>query len=1282
MSHLKFKYFTAFIAMIYVCLSSCTNSPVGKPGIYINEILCSNSGVNVSPLTNEQADWIELYNNYDTAVNISGYFLSDKEKDTTRWVFPSGTILAPKEYQIVWADRLDTLLHTNYKLSRKGGSISLYSADKKLLDYVDYFPQDVNVSYGRKWDGIEQWVYFDIPTPSSSNAKQTGVEQLIYSEDPMFSMNAGFYDSEQILFLSCLKDDVDLRYTLDGSIPDRNSTRYTDPLEIYTTSVVRVISIEKGKLCSRPITKTYFINETKKDMPIISLVSDQEALWDSVSGIYENSLRGLDRLANIEFFEDRKQVVNQEVDIKISGNWARYFDQKAMVIAAKSKYGKSTMDYQFFPNKRNYYFPSILLRAGGHPDKYLTTIRDGLGLSLSDEYSGIDHAGYRPTVVYLNGKYWGIYNIREKINADFIASNNNLDKKKFDLIQDSWLEVKNGDRKHYEKTLEFIKKCDKTKPSNYVKAKKIIDVNNFIDYTICELYVANIDWPNWNIKFWREKTDEAKWRWILIDLDFGFGSGAKVDFNMIEFATSPFMSHKQKKTNPPRATVMLRKLLEFPEFRKDFIQRFAVSLNVIYSTERILTIVNKFTDEKVNEMPAHLNRWKSSFYPDPWTPGLEFSIPSSMEEWDKNINLIRVFAKKRPDIIRKNLMKKFNIDGTVKIKTVANKGHIEINTINLEEGTQEANYFIKIPMKMEAIPNLGHKFLYWMVNGRKDHSVNLEFMPLSDGVIEAVFEKGTGSIIPCTITENKTLTADKSPYYVQCDVVVDKGATLVIEKGVEILMEKHRSIIVHGGLMCNGTEKHPISILPNPYTKTKEIGAIVVENASSKVVLNHVHISHGTWQHDKLKYKGTITAINSDISLDHVTVESAHFPFYSEYGNVAIRNSRLTSPKACDIINIKYAMNALVEGCDLPGNDYPNTDAIDYDQIKDGVIRNNTIYGFSGFNSDAIDIGEASSNILVEGNKIFNISDKGVSVGQGASAIIRNNFIYGCTMGVGIKDLNSHAIIEENTFYGNKYGVAVFEKNINAGGGTAEIKNCIFSQSKKKDVMLDTLSQVSIHYSLSDKEELVGEGNVYADPEFEDKLTFNFSLNENSPARKGNQVLGANVDLQRQQTPGIIINEISCSRTGLNGSNDWVEIYNNSSADVDLTGWTIKNEKHHSYTFPQHFTLKKNEYFVITNEQDKLLSRFPEVENVKENLDKRIINKGNVLLMYDAHMNLVDHVAYKSMSLWPENLREEGVLIKLKSPDLANEKETNWSVGETNSDTPGANNRSTSLSHK
>lgn len=693
-----------FFIICFVTIS-CTKKE-HKEGIFINEILSNNTCINYDPHFNNYSDWIELYNGYSEQKNISGWEIKIGKKRQKSWFIPKNTIIKPDSYFLIWADEKDTANHANLKLTSKPKLIQLLNQGK-VIDSVRVSKQKINVSYGRKSDGDDKWVYFHSPSPENDNSHNLGIKNKKRIDPPLFSLKGGVYVENQTIEISSKTDDK-IQYTLDGSRPNENSPTYTDAIEIDKITCIRAITINKEKLASKIITNTYLINPIG-NLPFVSLTTDRQSLWNPDNGIYENSLKKQNRLANFEYFDGNKQVVNMELDLSLHGNVAKDHPQKAFKVSAKEKYGKSTIDYKFFENKSAKSFKSLLIRAGGHADHFYTQFRDELAQHLHVGHTDIDFQGSRPIVVYLNGAFWGIYNLKEKLNSEYITSNYGLKEGQFSMLEQSWQEVKTGKREGYDQMLKFINSCEKT-TENYKIVNSLMDVHNFIDYNIVELWAANVDWPNWNIKYWKEESDTGKWRWIITDLDFGLDEGARVTKNMIEYATSPV---ETRETNPPGSTLLLRKLFEFKKFRNEFIQRMAVSLNVIYSTERVLQEIEKEKEWRAPIMPAEIEKWGGEVFKSQWG---DFSLVTSTEEWEKHINRLREFAKKRPEIMFNNFIKHFNLKGLIQIDTESEGGQISMNSIKIPQETSKGKYFYGVPIRLEAHANKNKKFVQWNIN--------------------------------------------------------------------------------------------------------------------------------------------------------------------------------------------------------------------------------------------------------------------------------------------------------------------------------------------------------------------------------------------------------------------------------------------------------------------------------------------------------------------------------------------------------------------------------------
>ncbi len=240
--------------------------------------------------------------------------------------------------------------------------------------------------------------------------------------------------------------------------------------------------------------------------------------------------------------------------------------QKSVRIFARKEYGDEFINYKIFPEKEIRKFSSLVLRNGGYPEFRSTMFRDGFMQTLISEEMDLETQAYRPCIVYVNGEYWGIFNIREKQNEEYLKENNGIDPNNLDILENN-MNVVEGDKSHYEHMLDFIRSNDLSIQSNYDSLKQWMDIDNYLNYQIAQIYFANNDWPANNIKYWRPKTDDGKWRWMLFDVDGGFGLNANYDFNSIEYATA---EDSKLWNNSPWSTFLFRNLLKNNEFADEF----------------------------------------------------------------------------------------------------------------------------------------------------------------------------------------------------------------------------------------------------------------------------------------------------------------------------------------------------------------------------------------------------------------------------------------------------------------------------------------------------------------------------------------------------------------------------------------------------------------------------------------------------------------------------------------------------------------------------------------
>lgn len=522
-----------------------------------------------------------------------------------------------------------------------------------------------------------------------------------------FSRPGGFY--AQPVALTLAAESVPIFYTTDGSKPTERARRYDgQPILIEKTTVVRAFA-RQGEVQSMVFTQTFFIGEPPTDLPIVSVAIAPAILFDPENGIMragpEADLSRADMpganfwtrkefACNVEIFEaDKRRVHNSPAGFRIFGGYSRTFPQKSVVLVARKKYGKKYFKHPVFGKGEGGKFKYLVLRNGGS-DCAGAHFRDELMSALTDDWD-IEKQAHRPALLYLNGSYWGIYHIREKINARFLQENADVDKDSLDLIEHKQT-VREGSLRSYRRLLDFIEKHDLAAPENYARVQAMMDVPNFCDHQIAQIYCHNTD-AGGNIRFWRPHRPGAKWRWILFDTDWGFGlhDPAAWRQNSLAFFTE---ADGPDWPNPPWSTFLLRNLLKNTEFRDFFVNRLCDRLNTSFSAENVLAEIAHFENQLAPEMPRHLERWKLS-----------------EAEWRRNLNVLRNFATKRPDVLRKFMAEMFDTGKPAGLEVLAaSGGTVWINNcVSVENKDFRGRYFENLPVHLQAVPDFGFKFVGW-----------------------------------------------------------------------------------------------------------------------------------------------------------------------------------------------------------------------------------------------------------------------------------------------------------------------------------------------------------------------------------------------------------------------------------------------------------------------------------------------------------------------------------------------------------------------------------------
>ncbi|MBU0472967.1 MAG: CotH kinase family protein [Bacteroidetes bacterium] len=678
-------------------------------GIIINEVMASNDSTFYDE-DSEASDWIELYNTSSEQINLAGYFLSDDSSNIKKWQFEN-TNINSGEYLIVFASDKDTVMnysHTNFKISASGETIILSDSMGNLVDQIDVPVSLTDISYGRLNDANTIWT-FQTPTPGAANAGNS-IESN--NDKILVSPSAGFYAAPISVELSASNE---IYYTLDGSDPDTNSSKYNGLLSINKTSILKATSFNEIHVPSQTVYQSYFINENT-NLPVISLFIDPDNFFSADSGIYVNYEEDWEKPAHIDFFDDDKNLgFSENVAINIYGGYTRRFVQKSLAVKFKSEYGNNKLEYELFPGFDVTTFKSFILRNSGN-DFDQTHIRDAFMQTLVKDLD-IDYLEYRPAVTFINGEYWGIYNIREKISEHYVANRYGVDPDNIDMMDGYsaynddendpdgeyglWvgnLEVVHGDTVNYKQLIDYLNTEDLSTDEAYNFIDNMIDIDECLLYYAAQVYYNSQDWPANNSKYWRERTPEGKWRWILYDLDFGFNlyeynnEGNNEDHVDYVFSGDPSQRPWSK---PVESTFIPRKIVENSKIKNQFVNQVADLLNSNFKKDRVLSIMNEIADHIANDIGRHRTRFNLN---------------------GDNLNRMISFAQNRPTYLRNHVRNFFDSgsDCSIKINTKG-RGKVKINSLTLmpEDLPWSGVYFQDNTIHLNAIPEPGYKFDGW-----------------------------------------------------------------------------------------------------------------------------------------------------------------------------------------------------------------------------------------------------------------------------------------------------------------------------------------------------------------------------------------------------------------------------------------------------------------------------------------------------------------------------------------------------------------------------------------
>ena len=690
---------------------------ISSAQVLINEVSASNRS-NMADDFGEFEDWVELYNAGAATVDISNYFLSDNPANPTKWQIPAGTSITPGQHRLFFCSGRDLdnglAMHTNFKLTQGNGETVLFSDNGgALLDQIVLQPTLVNHSRGRFPDG-GAWRVYTTPTAGTANG---AVAYTDYAETPQMNLAAGFYGGPQAVTITTTDNGATIRYTLNGAEPTAASPAYTGPIAVNTSTVIRAKSFPPaGSPLTASFTESnsYLIN-INHTMPVVSLISDQYDELFAGGGWGEIT-------SAIEYFtEDGVQRFEAYGEADPHGNDSWAYDQKGVDFVVRDQYGYGDeVDYQIFPTKPRQEFQRFMFKAGASDNYPFNNwgpggschLRDAFVQSLAERANlNVDFRTNDHCVVYINGEYWGLYEIREKVNdPDFTDYYYNQEEEDLDFLS-YWggLNVRYGSPDDWNDLYAYIMANDLSQPANYNAVDARLDIASVIDYMILNTWSVNSDWINWNTMWWRGRgTPAVKWKYVLWDMDNTFNLGQ----NFSGWETTDFNADPcDLEDNPGFVNAgpneghldMFRKLMDNPDFKQRFINRYSELTNTYLSCDYALTHLDSIVNHITPEMPGQIARWGGS-----------------MADWEGNLDYIRGQITGRCQFLEETGIEDcYEVNGPWDLAfnvSPAGSGTIQFNELTIPTYPWSGSYFGGVEGDLNATPaTSAYEFWYWEV---------------------------------------------------------------------------------------------------------------------------------------------------------------------------------------------------------------------------------------------------------------------------------------------------------------------------------------------------------------------------------------------------------------------------------------------------------------------------------------------------------------------------------------------------------------------------------------
>ena len=611
---------------ILTVLISLLFCPILSAQVIINEVMQSNIDCTMDDINEFPDSWVELYNTAaSSTAMLSNYSLGSQRDGSDAYQLPARSLVS-HGYILVYCDKEATGMHTPFRIdSGKGAGVYLFDSSGQIVDsvFIEKKQPAPNISYGRETTGSSTWGYQYEPTPATENCGKICTEIL---GEPIFSEHGRILTKSQTIELTLSLPEgtpsgTVIRYTTDGSEPTRDSQSYISPIRFSSTRVIRAKLFCDGYLSPRSTTQSYLFLGREMTLPVVSIVTNSKYFNDSKIGIYVNgsyssSKKNYEydwrRPINFEYFTeaDSASRLNQLSETRVGGAASRGQKLKTLVVYANKRFGEKHLKYEFFPDQRpglNKY-KSIMLRNAGNDFDYLY-MRDAICQRTMASHTDLDWQAWQPAIFFLNGTYKGILNIRERSNAANIYTNyDGLED--IDMIE-NWYLLKEGTYDNYIDFVHFYKE----KGHTWEEYDKLMDLDEYINLMVMNLYYNNFDFPGNNFMMWRPREEGGRWRFVAKDVDYVmglYGQGTS-SYQIFKWLYNPnYDSSHNWEANSYDNTLLFRRLMENEDFLRVFTDRCAIYMGDFLNLDGTWEVWEPMYKYIRTEYPTHrklFNQW-------------------------------------------------------------------------------------------------------------------------------------------------------------------------------------------------------------------------------------------------------------------------------------------------------------------------------------------------------------------------------------------------------------------------------------------------------------------------------------------------------------------------------------------------------------------------------------------------------------------------------------------------------------------------------------------------